>query len=154
MQYTKAIQNLIDVIEGCDPAVYGRVKKFRHQGRAFDIEGLADNNNRTRRFVVVPGGSYSLSGAMGQTSEPGEVTESVTVFIAYAQNNNPHELFTVIREDVDLLAHRLRLVSLFDRSNNNLQRRRVVGVDIELEPSAGSTAVLTLNVEHRYRPVF
>jgi len=155
MGYRAAVENLIDVVQGTEPTtLYARNKAFKHQSRAVDIEGMSDNTNRTRRFVVVPGGSYVLGGAMAQATEPGEVTETVTLAIAYAQNDDPGELYTVMREDLDLLAYRLRLTSLFNRETGTLQRRRIVGSDITLDTTSGGTAVLTINVEHQYRPTF
>lgn len=155
MGYRAAITNLIDVVESSDPTtMYARNKAFKHQGRSVDIEGIGDQANRTRRFVVIPSGSYQLSGAMRQNTEPGEVTESVTLAIAYAQNDDPSELYIVMREDLDLLAHRLRLTSLFDRDNATLQRRRILGSSVDMDSVAGGTAVLTITIEHQYRPTF
>ncbi len=155
MGYRAAITNLIDVVEGSTPTtMYARNKAFKHQSRAVDVEGMSDQSNRTRRFVVVPSGSYLLSGAMRQATEPGEVTESVTLAIAYAQNDDPSELYIVMREDLDLLAHRLRLTSLFDRDNATLQRRRILGSSVDMDSVAGGTAVLTITIEHQYRPTF
>ena len=155
MGYRAAIANLIDVVEGTTPtSMYARNKSFKYQARAVDVEGMSDQANRTRRFVVVPSGSYELSGAMRQLTEPGEVTETVTLAIAYAQNDDPSELYIVMREDLDLLAHRIRLTSLFDRTNAKLQRRIVSGSSMDIDNNAGGTAVLTINIEHQYRPVF
>lgn len=155
MGYRNAVENLVEVVEAATPTtMYARNKKFVHFERAVDVEAMSDNTNRTRRFVVVPGGSYALGGAMAQFNEPGEVTEVVTIAIAYAQGQDPHELYTVMREDLDLLAYRLRLTSLFDRDAGTLQRRRITGSDITLDTTSGGTAVLSINVEHQYRPTF
>lgn len=155
MSYRAAIKNLVDVVEGSTPTtMYARVKRFKHQARAVDAESLSDQPNRTRRFIVTPGGSYALGGAMGQVSEPGEVTETVTLHVIYPQGDDVHELQTVMREDLDLLAFRLRLTSLFDRVNGTVQRRRIIGSDILTDETAGGTAVLTITIEHQYRPVF
>jgi hypothetical protein len=155
MSYRNAITNLIDVVEGSEPTtMYARNKKFRHQGRAVDADSMSDQPNRTRRFIVIPGVSYALGGAMAQANEPGEVTETVTIHIIYGQNQDTHELHTVIREDLDLLVYRLRLVSLFDRDAGTLQRRRVVGSDIQMDETSGGSAVLSISVEHQYRPTF
>ena len=155
MSYRAAVENLVDVIEGSTPTtMYARVKAFKHQARAVDAVSLSDQPNRARRFLVTPGGSYSLGGAMGQASEPGEVTETVTVFVIYPQGDNVHELQTVMREDLDLLAYRLRLTSLFNRESGTIERRRIVGSDLSIDETAGGTAVLTITVEHQYRPVF
>ena len=155
MSYRNAVTNLIDVIEGSEPTtMYARNKAFRHASRAVDAESFSDQPNRTRRFMVAPGGGYTLGGAMAQANEPGEVTETLTVHIVYGQNSDPHELSIVMREDLDLLAYRLRLTSLFDRTSGTLQRRRIVGSELILDETSRGSAVLSITVEHQYRPVF
>lgn len=154
-----AIQNTIATIEAAtaDSDWCGR-RSWKHRS-VTSIEALRSVRDASRAFTIGLVGDRELLGDIEGNREPGTVSQSLAVTVIYPMSGDETELMIVVAEDIDRLSYQLSLVSLWDGDlvtprAPGLWRRRLAAYNYQPGKSSGDVAVLTLQVEVSYRPVF
>ncbi len=148
----EVIDNTVMQIEALTAATrYGNTLKFKHVDSVVDGEDLTDARSNSRKFVLLPTGSRSLVGFLGQEGEMTSVQQTIDLTVAYPVGRKTFDLFKVVAEDVDAIGRQLMKGSLFDSSNTGLERRRVEGYNLDMD-DPGGTALVTIPIDVRYTP--
>jgi len=149
-----ALENVVSIVEGTTPDnTWAGTKRFKHIDRA-QLDSVRTARDASRLFVVDLVGDRVLAGDMLTTREPGTVEQTVELQIVYPLSDSPWDLARIIAEDVDRLAFRLMLASLYDQANTGIWRRRVDGYSIDEPDQQGGVATVTVPVALQYRPNF
>ena len=130
---------------------HGNTLRFSHVAQVGDGEDLTDVRSNSRKFILIPTGSRSLVGFLGQEGEQTSVVQSFDLVVAYPVSRRTLDLFKVAAEDVDLIGRQLMNTGGFNTATTGLERRQVEGYALDLD-EAGGTALLTIGVECRYTP--
>ena len=146
------IDNTIARLEALTASTrYGNTARFTHVVQVGDGEDLTDTRSNSRKFILVPTGSRSLVGFLGQEGEQTSVVQGFDLTISYPVSRRTLDLFKVAAEDVDLIGRQLMNTGGYNTATTGLERRVVEGYSLDLD-GAGGTALLTIGVEVRYTP--
>lgn len=148
------IDNTIAQVEALTAATkHGGTLRFMHVAQVGDAEDLTDVRSNSRKFILVPTGSRSLVGFLGQEGEQTSVSQVFDLIVAYPVSRRTLDLFKVAAEDVDLIGRQLMNTGGFNTTTTGLERRTIEGYNLDLD-DAGGTALLTIPVETRYTPEY
>ena len=130
---------------------HGGTLRFKHIEGVAAGEDLTDTRSNSRKFILMPTGSRSLVGFLGQEGEMTSVEQALDLTVAYPVSRNVYTLSKVIAEDVDLIGRQLMKAANFDTTNTGLERRTVEGYSFDMD-EPGGTALLTIGIDIRYTP--
>lgn len=132
--------------------LYDGTEELVHRTTAWDETDLEDDPTRT--CGIFPSGERLESGEMLQHRDPGTIDTSVDVAIVYPAGTDAWALLRLIAEDIDTLANRVTLPSLWDTATTGIVDRSVTGHVLSRPTAPGKGVVVTLNIAFGYQPLF
>ncbi len=130
---------------------YGNTARFSHVSQTGAGEDLTDVRSNCRKFILVPTGTRSLVGFLGQEGEMTSVQQTFDLVVAYPVGRKLSDLFKLVAEDVDSIGRQLMNTGGFSTPTTGLERRTVENYSLEMDDQGG-TALLTIGVDVRYTP--